>query len=118
MKKKTHGSLVNAFGRTYLINLPERTDRLRSARREFARVGWDGVTVFPACRFDSAGGFQSIGARGCFHSHLACLTRALEDRCGDVLILEDDIMLPSSLPALTPSILRQLRERAWDLAYF
>jgi glycosyl transferase, family 25 len=115
-------TLSNLFGVTYLINLPERVDRLRSARQELARVGWSiaptGVNVFPARRFDSAAGFQTIGERGCFSSHMECLRLALQEKRGDALVLEDDITFSSSLPRLVPSIMEQLRGSDWDFVYF
>jgi GR25 family glycosyltransferase involved in LPS biosynthesis len=107
-------SLLNLFRSVYLINLPERTDRLRSARAEFRRLGWQDVTTLPARRFSEHGGFENPGVRGCFHSHLECLRQAE----GDILILEDDITFTSALRALTPSIIEQLRAIDWDFVYF
>jgi glycosyl transferase family 25 len=107
-------NLLDLFQSTYLINLPERTDRLRSAQAEFRRLGWQDVKTLPARRFSEDGGFGNPGIRGCFHSHLDCLRQAK----GDVLILEDDITFTSALSALTPSIVEQLRAIDWDFVYF
>ncbi|HAX77040.1 MAG TPA: LPS biosynthesis glycosyltransferase, partial [Cyanobacteria bacterium UBA11372] len=49
--------------------------------------------MFPAIRPDDAGDFPSIGARGCFESHLAILKQALADRLSNVLIVEDDLKI-------------------------
>src|ERR1700761_392773 len=77
---KETDELLKFFDGGYLINLPHRQDRLRSARRELDRVGWHlgetGVELYPAQTFDEPAGFPSIGARGCFDSHLQCLRRA------------------------------------------
>ena len=47
--------LPDLFGVTYLINLPERVDRLKSAKRQLSSVNWDigpdGIRVFPALRY-------------------------------------------------------------------
>jgi Glycosyltransferase family 25 (LPS biosynthesis protein) len=122
MSSKPVPTLSDFFGVTYLINLPERVDRLRAASEELARVGWSvapaGVSVFPARRFDCAAGFQSIGERGCFSSHMECLRLALQEKRGDALLLEDDITFSSSLPRLTPAIIEQLRSTDWDFVYF
>lgn len=110
------------FDSIYLINLPERVDRLKSATAELARVGWSigsgGVEIFPACRFHESAGFPNAAARGCFHSHLECLRRALLEKRRRVLILEDDVAFTSSLPSLTASIKSKLESLEWDFVYF
>jgi glycosyl transferase family 25 len=114
--------LPSFFGRTYLVNLPERVDRLKLVRRQLARAGWEigptGVHIFPARRFAQAAGFPSAPIRGCFHSHLECLRAACADACRSVLILEDDVALSPSLPRLTPSIKQRLEIGDWDFVYF
>ena len=115
-------ALPDLFAITYLINLPERVDRLKSAKRQLARVGWDtghaGVHIFPAFRYAEPAGFPNAPVRGCFHSHLECLRRADADGRRSVLILEDDIGLSASLPRLTPSIKSRLATEEWDFVYF
>jgi hypothetical protein len=114
-------NLVKYFGAAYLINLPERTDRLESANRQLARVGWQigpaDVQLFPAKNFTERAGFPSAAACGCFHSHLECLRQAHRDNKASVLILEDDIALSSSLARLTPSIISRLESVRWDFLY-
>src|SRR5579883_151650 len=116
------GTLPDLFGSAYLINLPDRTDRLKSARRQFAHVGWKlgagGIQLLPALRFADRAGFPTAGARGCFHSHLECLRRADAEGRRNVLILEDDIALSSSLPRLTPVVSSLLDSLEWDFVYF
>lgn len=106
----------------YLINLPERTDRLAVAKKELARVGWvlgpDQVTLFPAKRFADRGMFPSAGARGAFFSHVACLRNGLIDGQHHVLLLEDDICFAPSLPRLAPAIGEMLEKIDWDFCYF
>lgn len=114
-------TLPDLFDIAYLINLPERSDRLKSAKRQFARVGWSmgsgGVCVFPALRFTEAAGFPSAPVRGCFHSHLECLRRAYAERMSSVMIIEDDVALSTSLPRLTASVQAALAQREWDFVY-
>jgi glycosyl transferase family 25 len=114
--------LPDLFGVTYLINLPERVDRLKSAKRQLSSVNWDvgpdGVRVFPALRYVDPAGFPNAPTRGCFHSHLECLRSAHAERRQSVLILEDDIGLSSTLPRLTSSIKSLLANLEWDFVYF
>ncbi len=57
-------SLLDLFGATYLINLPERVDRLKSAKRQLSSIHWDmganGVRLFPAMRFANPAGFTNV----------------------------------------------------------
>ena len=114
-------SLLNKFPDVYLINLPERKDRLSSATKELARIGWKigpgGVQLYPAQKFEDRGPFPNVGCRGTFFSHLACLKRAQQKGQPNVILLEDDISFTSSLPRLTPSILAQLETIEWDFCY-
>jgi glycosyl transferase family 25 len=115
-------TLLEYFDATYMINRPERTDRLRSVRQQLAHVGWSvgpgGVEVFPACTFADRAGFPNAGARGCFHSHLECLRRAQLAQCRNILMLEDDVAFASALPRLAASVVSQLNRTAWDFVYF
>jgi glycosyl transferase, family 25 len=114
-------SLLNKFSTAYLINLPERKDRLRSATKELARVGWklgaDGVQLYPAQKFTDRGHFPNAGCRGLFFSHMTCLQDAQRRGQSNVILLEDDITFTSSLPKLTSSILLQLENIQWDFCY-
>ena len=115
-------SLPELFGATYLVNLPQRVDRLKSVKKQFARAGWkigtSGVELFAALRFEEPAGFPSAPARGCFQSHLQCLRLAQEKSVNSVLMVEDDIALSIALGRLIPSIRTQLAARQWDLVYF
>ena len=95
-----------AFERIFVINLAHRTDRRQQMQAQLASVGvaHDSPQLqwFPAVRPDEAGGFPTIGARGCYLSHLGVLRAAAGLR--NVLILEDDLDFVSgfALPALEP----------------
>src|SRR6185437_1181560 len=114
-------TLLNYFGTAYLINLPQRTDRLESAKKEFSRAGWPmgegGVQHYPAQTFTDRAGFQFPGSRGCFHSHADCIRRAWRDGKQSVLVMEDDIALSASIKALTPAIIAKLNSIPWDFLY-
>ena len=106
-------TLLAGFERIYVINLPHRADRRAEMAAQLARVGLTfdspNVTLFKAIRPDDAGEFESIGARGCFMSHLEILRDARDLR--SVLILEDDLdfvpdvgpLLDKARAALPPS---------------
>ncbi len=87
--------LSEYFDRIYVINLPHRTDRRKEMEAQFRRIGHesgDGKTIFfPAIRPSDAGDFPTIGARGCFMSHLEILRDIQKsDGVRHALILEDD----------------------------
>jgi glycosyl transferase, family 25 len=69
--------LIDFFERVYAINLPYRKDRRSMIVEELKKAGIPLVPnkaeIFSAIRPDNAGEFPSIGARGCFESHLAIL---------------------------------------------
>jgi len=114
-------TLPDLFGAAYLINLPERRDRLKSAAQQFSRLGWrigsGGVQIFPALRYTEAAEFPSAPVRGCYHSHLQCLRRAAAGQ-HSVLIMEDDVGLSASLPQMTESMHKILTNQEWDFVYF
>src|SRR5664279_259253 len=114
-------TILDYFGAAYLINLPERTDKLASAKTEMERIGWnigpEGVQPYPAQRFLDRAGFPSAGIRGCFNSHRECLRLAHLAGRKSVLILEDDIALSPSFPRLVSSILFKLANTSWDFLY-
>lgn len=115
-------TLPEYFGAAYLINLPERTDRLKAVRREFSRVGWyigpGGVEVFCGRKFTERATFPSPAVRGAFYSHWECLQRADAARQHRVLIFEDDIALAAALGFLTSSICARLDADDWDFVFF
>lgn len=85
--------LFDHFDQVRIINLKHRTDRRAQMLGELRRIGGAAdprLAFFDACRFDDAGTFTSIGARGVYHSHLAILEAAAAQGAS-VLILEDDV---------------------------
>jgi len=115
-------TLITMFERVYIVNLPERADRRREMDAELQRFGLtvDGKTIryFRAIRPDSAGLFPSIGARGCFMSHLEILRECKRDGLQNVLIMEDDLSIHPALASLDSDKLARLQWGDWDFAYF
>src|SRR4051794_20585994 len=110
--------LNDYFERIRIINLAHRDDRRTEMGEQLARVGlsWDarGVERLDAVRPDNAEGFPSIGARGCFMSHLGALRESCELR--NVLILEDDLNFAQSIDHLLAPALSALPPR-WGVFY-
>ncbi|NWG87685.1 MAG: glycosyltransferase family 25 protein [Hydrogenophilaceae bacterium] len=112
--------LSDYFQRIYIINLPARADRRREMQAQLESIGLGGCSVvefFPAIRPDSAGDFPSIGACGCFSSHLAVLRNAAHSGFERILILEDDVDFARDFPLRIGSIISQLREQPWGFFY-
>jgi len=73
----------------FVINLPDRTDRRREMEDQLRRVQWQAQFACAPKPLDP-GGFSSIGARGCFLSHLEILRQALLFR-RNLVLMEDDL---------------------------
>jgi glycosyl transferase family 25 len=110
-----------SFDRIRIINLPSRVDRKRAVTRDLATLGEkiDGhrTAFHPALRPDDRGGFDSIGTRGCFLSHLAVLREARLDGVSSLLILEDDVAFSSSEIARMGALFENLRSSSWEIFY-
>lgn len=110
-----------SFDRVYILNLPERPDRRAEMATELARIGTGfgdpRVTLFPAIRPESPGGFATTGAHGCFLSHLTVLRDARDAGRGRILILEDDCDFAQAIERLLPPALGQLDAVGVDIFY-
>jgi glycosyl transferase family 25 len=114
-------ALLETFDRIRIVNLKTRDDRRRETIDQLARLGLtvDGthIAFHEACRPDSAGAFPSIGARGCYMSHVALLEEAAAAGAGNLLILEDDLDFANDVDTRLPRTLGELRDRAWSIFY-
>lgn len=114
--------LSQLFDRIYVVNLPERQDRRREMLQELSRVGMGVDTaeleIFPAIKPATVEDFPSIGARGCFLSHLAILQAAQKAKLRQCLILEDDLAFSPLFVKHQAEILAQLDQQPWQMAYF
>jgi glycosyl transferase, family 25 len=114
--------LIDSFDRIYIVNLPDRLDRKAEIKLELQRqnITVDGTKVryFEAIRPDNAGSFPSIGAKGCFLSHLKLLNEAIDDDLNNVLVLEDDLSIDPSFIEVQKSLHLNLENKDWDFAYF
>lgn len=113
--------LLDCFERIYVINLPERADRRAEISAQLAKVGlsWNSpaVQLYPAIRPTHRGEFSTIGARGCFLSHLAVLKDAYQRGVASLLILEDDVDFSPQLASDWPAVRDALQSAPWALFY-
>ncbi len=114
-------SLMDFFAKSYVINLPERRDRRQAMALELKHIGIslpaDRVIFFPAVKPLDQGNFPSVGARGCFLSHLAVLIDARNQGLKNVLIMEDDLSFTSTLVQYQTEIIAKLANTEWDIVY-
>jgi glycosyl transferase, family 25 len=113
--------LTDFFDQIYIINLPQRLDRRREVIIQLKRIGLtqpiDNLQFFPAVRPQSAAGFPSIGARGCFLSHLSILEEAAIKKFQRILIWEDDINFVRNFNKRAGNALRDLCSVEWAIFY-
>lgn len=106
--------------RIYIINLAARADRRAEMGEQLERIGlglqFAKVRLFEAIRPNDAGGFPSVGARGCFMSHLGALRDATAAGFERILILEDDLNFSPDFMDRAPAIMA--RAAAADCAMF
>jgi hypothetical protein len=111
----------SVFDRIYVIHLPHRTDRRQEVQAQLLSVGLDldqaPVHLFAAIRPAAAGDFPSVGARGCFLSHLGVLRHALAHGAQRILVLEDDFNFAPDFAATGPVVLRGLAGHDWSMFY-
>jgi hypothetical protein len=114
--------ITDYFQRVYAVNLPEREDRRQLIVKELEEAEMPlmphKIEIFPAIRPDEAGGFPSIGARGCFSSHVAILKQAKDKGLSNILIVEDDLEISPKLTTHQAVIVEQLSQQDWDFVYF
>jgi glycosyl transferase family 25 len=100
---------LEPFERIYVVNLASRADRRAEMAEQFRRIGMSmtspAIRLFAAVRPDDAGSFPSVGARGCFLSHLGVLRDAISAGVERVLIVEDDLNFVDDFASRSAEIL-------------
>lgn len=113
--------MLDAFDKIFIINLKTRPDRWAEICEQLERIGLSGTSAkvvrFDAVRPAEPGGFPSIGARGCFMSHLGVLEQAIQEGLNKVLILEDDLDFGEAFKRTWPAIDQQLKSGTWGIFY-
>jgi glycosyl transferase family 25 len=98
---------------TFVINLESRNDRRVEMKKQLLSIGWR-AEFFSAIQPRDAGNFPSLGARGCFLSHLEVLKKAKKDRVQQLAILEDDV---SFVRGFTSKWMAALDNKEWSIFY-
>jgi hypothetical protein len=111
--------IFERFERVRIINLVDRPDRRREMLRELDRLGGfpPNVGFHEAHRPINAGGFPSIGARGCFESHLGVLRSARDAKVQSLLILEDDLDFTRDARPRSGELVPELFRHHWEFFY-
>lgn len=112
---------LRLFDLVQVINLRSRPDRRHEMESELGRIGSGlepgRVEFFEAAKPQDAGEFESVGARGCFMSHLAVLERAANRAVDSLLILEDDVRFADHFRSRMQAVSARLREHDWSFFY-
>ncbi len=113
-------TLSETFPLIRVVNLPDRKDRRREISQQLDALDSPfepgRVEVYSALRPAELAGFPSLGARGCFMSHLEILRDAHARNVEAVLVLEDDLEVPpAEIPRLA-ALLSSLSE-PWGILY-
>lgn len=113
--------LSDFFQQIYIINLPERTDRRDEMQEQLNLIGLSlqhpKVSLFAATRPQDAGEFESIGARGCYMSHLRVLQDAKAKNLSRILIIEDDLNFSKDFLTKIDKTIENLSQIDWKLYY-
>ncbi|MFK7944825.1 MAG: glycosyltransferase family 25 protein [Paracoccaceae bacterium] len=113
--------LAMLFDAVFIINLKTRSDRRSEIQAQLGLIGLDleraPLRLFEAVRPESSGEWPSIGACGCFMSHLGILRTAKAEDLGRILILEDDVDWSPSFLGHADRCLAALEDTAWDFVH-
>jgi len=107
---------MNVTRAIFVINLEHRTDRRIAMEKQLLRIGWY-AEFFPAIRPDNAADFPSIGARGCFLSHLSVLRNAQKAGLPQLVILEDDVNFAPNFAERWTLSISSLETQEWSIFY-
>ena len=113
-------TFLDSFDKIFVINLLERTDRRKAIQSELDWIGASDrgkIEIFPAVKPTELGGFPSIGARGCFMSHLEILRLARDHGMQRILSLEDDLMFNNALKKYQEAVAQHMAGEGYDIAY-
>lgn len=109
------------FDRIYIVNLLGRPDRRDEMLEDLRLAGvpadvavkWFYLSIPP----DGLAGFPSLGAHGCFMSHLAILRDARKHGYKRILVMEDDLSFTDFFLDHQPEVVAALNETDWDFIH-
>ena len=97
------------FDKIYLINLPDRADRLRQATEELQRYRVP-FEVFQAIKADK-------GAIGLYNTMMELFRKTDTPEYWNILVFEDDVRFVNDPNEYMPRCVEQLQKLNWDLFY-
>jgi hypothetical protein len=108
------------IGTVVLINMENRTDRLRDTLRALDRHVRPGVTaddihLLRPPRFEDPAGFSSTAYRSCLHAHLQAAEMAASRGWPALVVLEDDVHFLDTWTAHGADLLAALERTPHDL---
>jgi hypothetical protein len=98
----------------YGLTTADRPARQAHVRAELERTALP-FDVLVSERPPDAGGFASVGVRGCFESHLRALHLARDEGADVAVLVEDDAVVVSRFLELLPAIQRELQDLDWSV---
>jgi hypothetical protein len=107
---------MNTSGPIFVINLEHRVDRRAAMQRQLRKIGWH-AELFLAIQPHDSAGFPSIGARGCFLSHLSVLKKARTAAAQQLVILEDDVNFVPDFSRRWALSMSELERQEWSIFY-
>jgi glycosyl transferase family 25 len=120
-KSNIGSSVLEFFDKIYIINLPSRKDRLTEIIKQLEYIGIDlpsnKIKIFEAIRPSRKDDWPTIGAKGCFLSHLGVLKDAQKNKYEKILVLEDDVNFVENFNDLIETTIIQLNNTSWDILY-
>lgn len=112
---------MDGFERLFVINLKARVDRRIEMEAQLRGIGLSfsnpKVELLEAIRPADAGGFPTVGARGCFMSHLKILELAVKADLKRILIVEDDLNFSSDFITRAPLVISCADKMKWSFLY-
>lgn len=109
------------FDRIFVINLPSRPDRRKEMDAQLRAIGLSleapPVELFAAIRPTEPAGFESIGARGCFMSHLGVLRKSAAAGYLRIAIFEDDLDFAADFNRRLIAVIDSLEAQRWSVFY-
>lgn len=96
------------FDKIYLINLPERKDRLEKSYKELLHYQIP-FEIIKAIKYNN-------GAHGLFQTMLGIFNSAIENNYNNILIFEDDVQLADNVNEIMKRVVKELPSD-YDLVY-
>lgn len=113
--------ITELFDCILVINLSNRNDRRAEMEYELRKIGislYDNSSeILVASKFTEAAGFDTVGARGCFDSHLRAMKLAVNRNAKNLLIFEDDCDFIVDIEHKISNVIGSLSIKNWSIFY-